>query len=122
MTSLIVDDDVFTQKFLSFALLEKGVTVSIAKDGQEAIHLLERTKAIDVIFCDVMMPVLTGPSFLLMLKNYFPKQLPRIVIISGLKDGSDFLNKLEVPYDYFLKKPIDPAALEAVLKSLTLSE
>lgn len=122
MNILIVDDDIFTQKFLSFHLLEKGYTVSIAKDGQEAIQLIEKNKNTDVIFCDVMMPVLTGPSFLLLLKKIFPKKLPLIIVISGVKDGAEFLAKLEVPYDHFLKKPIDPQDLDTLLNKLPEAE
>jgi len=115
MNTLIIDDDIFLKKALSFNLLELGHAVDVASDGQEAIHLIEKNQNFDLIFCDVMMPVLTGPAFLLMLKKYFPKQLPYIVVISAVKDGEDFLKKLNIDYDYFLKKPIDMQELRKLI-------
>jgi CheY-like chemotaxis protein len=107
MNTLIIDDDVFLQKALSYTLLEAGHTVSLASDGKKAISIIEKNKNIDLIFCDVMMPDLTGPGFLLMLKKYFPKGMPVVVIISGVKDGENFLKTIDVKYDHFVKKPID---------------
>lgn len=111
MNTLIIDDDIFLKKALSFNLLELGHAVALASDGQEAIQVIEKDKNFDLIFCDVMMPVLTGPAFLLMLKKYFPMKLPCIVIISGVKEGEEFLKKADIQYDYFVKKPIDMPAL-----------
>lgn len=122
MNTLIIDDDLFLKKALSFNLLELGHTVAIAGDGQEAIKMIEKNRNFDLIFCDVMMPVLTGPGFLLMLKKYFPKKMPCIVIISGVKDGEDFLKKIEIGYDYFLKKPIDMPELRQLVNAIAANK
>lgn len=115
MNTLIIDDDIFLKKALSFNLLELGHVIAVASDGQEAISLIEENKNFDIIFCDVMMPVLTGPAFLLMLKKYYPKKLPCIIIISGVKDGEEFLKNIDIEYDYFVKKPIDMPALRKLI-------
>lgn len=121
MNTLIIDDDVFLKKTLSFNLLELGHTVAIAGNGQEALNLIEKNRNFDLIFCDVMMPVLTGPSFLLMLKKYFPDGLPCIVIISGVRDGEEFLKKIDTHYDHFLKKPIDMPELKKLVADISRS-
>ncbi|HOZ86256.1 MAG TPA: response regulator [Bacteroidia bacterium] len=118
MNILIIDDDIFVKKALSFNLLEDGHSVTLAGNGEEAIALIEKNQNFDLIFCDVMMPVLTGPTFLLMLKKYFPFGLPAIVIISGVKDGEDFLHKIEINYDFFIKKPIDMEYLNKIVKKV----
>ena len=115
MNILIIDDDVFVKKALSFNLLEEGHSVTIAGNGEEAIVHIEKNKNFDLIFCDVMMPVLTGPTFLLMLKKYYPQGLPAIAIISGVKNGEDFLHKIDIDYDYFLSKPIDMEQLKSIV-------
>jgi CheY-like chemotaxis protein len=112
MNILIIEDDLMVRKALSHTLLEKGHTISIAVNGHEAIAAVEKNSNIDLIICDVMMPVLTGPTFLLKLKSYFPKINPAIVIISGDKVSDDFLRKLEIPFDFFLSKPIDIKKLD----------
>ena len=107
MNILIVDDDPFLQKSLSFHLMEAGHHLSIAPNGQKALELLEKNRNIDVLVCDVNMPVLTGPSLILTLKKYFPSKLPVIIIVSGIKEGKDFLNKIDIKYDHYFEKPLD---------------
>jgi two-component system, cell cycle sensor histidine kinase and response regulator CckA len=85
MNILIIEDDAMVRKALGHQLLEMSHTISVATNGQEALTLIEKNRQVDLIICDVMMPVLTGPSFLLMLKKYYPVKLPAIIIISGDK-------------------------------------
>lgn len=118
MNILIIDDDVMVKKALSFNLLQDGHTVTVAGNGEEALALIEKNPNFDLIFCDVMMPVATGPTFLLQLKKYYPLGLPAIVIISGVKDGENFLHKIEISYDYFIKKPIDMDELNKIVNKV----
>jgi CheY-like chemotaxis protein len=106
MKILMIDDDILFTKALSFSITEAGHTVDVVSNGQEALHLLAKKKDFDVIFCDIMMPVLTGPGFLLMLSRHFGSEMPTIVIISGINQGNQFLSKLAIKYDHFLKKPV----------------
>lgn len=107
MNILIVDDDPFLQKSLSFQLLEAGHTVSLASDGKAAIDLIEKNRNVEVLVVDVNMPVLTGPSLILTLKKYFPAKLPLIIIVSGMKEGEEFLKKIDVKHDHYFNKPLD---------------
>jgi CheY-like chemotaxis protein len=122
MNILIIEDDLMVRKALSHTLLEAGHTVSVATNGQEAIALIEKNRIIDVVISDVMMPVLTGPSFILHLKNYFPKKMPHVIIISGDKVGEDYLQKIEIPYDHFLSKPIKTRELLKVIENFSHTE
>jgi CheY-like chemotaxis protein len=116
MNVLIIDDDVFTKKVLSFFLLGLGHSITIAGDGLEAMRIVEKNPDFDMIFCDIMMPGLTGPTFLLLLKKHYPDVLPVISVISGMKDGEAFLKKLEVTYDHFIKKPLEPDQLQQMMR------
>jgi two-component system, cell cycle sensor histidine kinase and response regulator CckA len=118
MNILIIDDDLMLRKAVGHNLLEAGHTVSIASNGQEAIDMLEEGKRFELVMVDVMMPVLTGPSFILQLKKYFPNKLPTIVVISGVKDGEEFLKKIDIPFDHFLPKPIDFNKLKAIISGI----
>lgn len=115
MNILIVDDDLFLQKSLSFQLLEAGHTVSIAADGKAAIDLIEKNRNIDVLVADINMPVLTGPSLILTLRKYFPSRMPLIIIVSGIKEGEEFLKKIEVKHDHYFTKPLDYQAFLKVI-------
>jgi CheY-like chemotaxis protein len=115
MKVLIIEDDILVRKALSHVLLEAGHTVIVSPDGMDALKVIEKNAALDLVICDVMMPFLTGPSFILKLQQMFPHRLPYIIIISGDKVGEDFLKKIEIPYDQFLTKPIDHERLREIL-------
>ena len=118
MNVLLLEDDKMLRKALAFHLLERGHTVTAAANGQEALDLVERYRKVDLIICDVMTPVLSGPSFILSLKKFFPKKLPPIVIITSVKEGEEFLKRIEIPYNHFIQKPIDFDRLDAILSEV----
>jgi DNA-binding response OmpR family regulator len=121
MNVLIIEDDLLLRRLMGHSLLESGHHVSSTANGQEALNVIANNSTIDLIICDVMMPVVSGPGFLLQLKSHFPKGLPKILIISAIKDGESFLKKLEVQYDYFLQKPFEFAEFDAVMNKLKKS-
>ena len=62
---LIVEDDVRNVYSLTNVLEPRGAVVEIARNGQEAIDLLQASadqpdRAIDLVLMDVMMPVMDG--------------------------------------------------------------
>jgi CheY-like chemotaxis protein len=120
MNILVIEDDLFIRKVISHNFLEQGYTVSTAGNGQEAIEMVQKNKAIDVILVDLLMPKLTGPSFLLMLKKHFHGNFPKIIVVSGVREGEEFLMKLKTDYDYYVPKPIDFKRLNTIVKELEL--
>jgi DNA-binding response OmpR family regulator len=121
MNILIIDDDQFTRKLLSHQLLEQGFAISSAENGEQALKLLETNKEVDVILLDLVMPHLSGPSFLIKLKHYFKGKKPKIIIITGLHNGTDFLHKMGTEYDFLFEKPIDFARLKNTLTEIKAS-
>lgn len=118
MNILIIEDDKLMRSGLSSILLDWGYTVSVANNGEEALKSLKLNNNIDLIMCDIFMPELSGPTFLLKLKSIFPSKWPQILVMSGVKDPLTFLNSLEVKYDAFISKPIDFNNLKNVLVNL----
>ena len=52
---LVVDDDKNTRMYFEAVLTSNGYTVSVAKNGQEALEVTDR-EHIDLAVLDVMMP------------------------------------------------------------------
>ena len=107
MNILVIEDDHMLRRALGHYLLDIGHTVSACSNGQEALELVKENRNIDVIIVDVLMPVLSGASFILMLKRLFPQGLPRVIIISAVREGEDFVKNLDIPFDHYIQKPID---------------
>ncbi len=78
---LIIDDDSMVRKALARTL--GGHDVTAVGDGREALRLLEGGARFDVIFCDVMMPDLTGPDVYLRARAAVPGVERSIVFMTG---------------------------------------
>ncbi|OQC01576.1 MAG: Heme response regulator HssR [Firmicutes bacterium ADurb.Bin099] len=56
---LIVEDDKNLRKLIGTVLKQNGFNVLYANDGEQALEILDSTKA-DLIICDIMMPNMDG--------------------------------------------------------------
>ncbi len=65
LTIMIIDDEVFSRKFVTRILEAIGVSqILTAEDGADALMQLDATEDdIDLIICDVEMPEMTGYEF-----------------------------------------------------------
>lgn len=118
MNILLIEDDKLMRSGLSSVLLDWGYTVSAVSNGQEALDFVAKNNQVDLIICDIFMPVLSGPSFLLQLKKYFQGQFPKVLIMSSVKNPDEFFKSIDVKHDAFLSKPLDFNQLKNVLTNL----
>ena len=125
---LLVDDDPDVRTMFSLALAEAGVVdVITARDGQEALELIERdlqqvTQAgrrltVDLIVLDIMMPGLSGSDVLRALRARFTK-LPPVLIISALDSQAHVEEMIELGAAEFLSKPIEIEFLRQKARAL----
>ena len=77
---LVVDDDADTRVYLEDWLEERGLEVVLARDGVEALQLVER-QGPDAVVLDLVMPVMDGIGFLESLRaSTYHSGLPVIVL------------------------------------------
>ncbi len=100
---LLVEDDVTVSDFAASALKELGYRVVTAKNGVEAIKLLDKiTFPIDLVVTDMIMPEMNGTELADKIKDRIP--FNRILFVSGypfsslvkegaLEEGVQFLQK-----------------------------
>jgi DNA-binding NtrC family response regulator len=77
---LVIDDDESMRHLLVDTLEVFGYQVSTAKDGRQALDMLDEA-SFDLAICDLMMPRLNGRDFLKKVKDHTPG-LP-VIIITG---------------------------------------
>lgn len=120
MNILLVDDDFFFQKAMSFFLNELGHKVHFAVDGEKALDFLKKDPGIDLLICDLDMPVMGGERFISAVKALSAGKKPVIVIVSGLKQGKTLLKRAKIGYDYYFEKPLDVNAFGETLDQIRM--
>lgn len=102
MRVLVVDDSERVRKALASGLRAQGLAVELARDGAEALALID-SLPVDVIVLDLMMPVMDGTQLLEVLKRRAVK--PRILVLSARDQVSDRVDALNLGADDYLVKP-----------------
>lgn len=107
---LIIDDDREIRETLDSVFQMEGYTVSTAENGSDALTVLDNaTEKPDLIFLDLMMPVMDGKEFLKQIKANPEYQSIPVAVITAAG-----LQHRPAQADEFLLKPIDLSHLLAV--------
>jgi signal transduction histidine kinase/CheY-like chemotaxis protein len=121
---LFIDDDTtICRHFLEIAK-QNHLDCEIAKDGKEALDLIQKNGPYDIYFVDWKMPGMDGIELTRRIKN--PAELQSaasvVIMISGTEWNviSDDAKKAGV--DKFLPKPLFPSSILEVLDSYTKKE
>ncbi|WP_426752817.1 PAS domain S-box protein [Myxococcus sp. Y35] len=113
---LIVDDDAAVASSLR-RLLAPEHDVEVALRGTEALQRME-AQAFDVIFCDLLMPEMTGMDLFDELKRTAPESANRMFFLTGgafTQRAREFLD--EHP-DRYMEKPVDIEAVRRLVQEL----
>lgn len=117
MKILFIEDNEVLCKAMSYFLLSEGYSVTLALTSEKALEQINNNPAFDVILCDIVLPGLTGPSFLLKIKQYIKTNRTRVFVMSAIREGEELMKKLEIPYERFVEKPFEAEALMRLLRN-----
>ena len=113
MTILVCDDDKEIVDAIEIYLIQEGYQVVKAYDGEQALDML-RTKKIDLMVIDVMMPKLDGIRATFQARK--TSSIP-IIILSAKSEDADKILGLNIGADDYITKPFNPLELVARVKS-----
>jgi len=101
---LVVDDSAYVRKVVSQMLSRNGdiEVVGIARDGNEALELVEELRP-DVVTCDLVMPELDGVGFVQMQMSRRP--VPIVILSVANESGELVLSALDAGAVDFVQKP-----------------
>lgn len=85
---LIVEDERAIARALELKLTHAGFLVTVASNGQEAFRHLEKHE-VDLIFSDIIMPVMDGFEVLEGLKKMKMKKKIPIIVLTNLSQSED---------------------------------
>jgi CheY-like chemotaxis protein len=113
---LLVDDDMRNLFALVHVLEDRGATVITARNGQEALDVLDKDLSINIVLMDVMMPVMDGLEAMQRIRqNKLWKQLPIIALTAKAMKG-DQEKCLAAGANDYLAKPVDMERLVSLIR------
>jgi CheY-like chemotaxis protein len=112
---LVVDDDQGVADGLRLMLEDEHDVVSVAS-GREALHLLLRDDVYDVVFCDLMMPGLSGMDLYEALRSNAPGSERRLVFMTGGAFTAEAARFLTLVPNQRIEKPFDLASVRRLLR------
>jgi CheY-like chemotaxis protein len=115
---LVVDDDDNLREILSATLSQRGRAIDTARDGLEALTLLNQ-KQYDVVLSDLRMPGLDGPALYEALRAMrHTTTVPRVIFMTGNVGGGEYAAFLQRTTDPILEKPFNLDVVRHVVSVL----
>lgn len=111
---LVVDDEKLIVKGIRFSLMQDGLEVDCAYDGEEALELAKEN-AYDLVLLDVMLPKLDGFEVCQQIREF--SDVP-IVMLTAKGEDMDKILGLEYGADDYITKPFNILEVKARIKAI----
>jgi DNA-binding response OmpR family regulator len=108
---LIVEDDEMISYTIKIHLENSGYKIVTARNGEEAISLLNDFRDIDLIITDIRMPILDGIEFCRYVRNQPENKYLPILILTASSDSLTKYQGFSAGTDDYITKPFDPIEL-----------
>jgi DNA-binding NtrC family response regulator len=112
---LVVDDELVIRESLHGWLRKSGYQVDTAEGGSAALAMLDKTPY-DLLFLDIMMPVMSGIEVLEVVKEKYPQTL--VVMITAYGSVETAVQAMKRGAVDYLMKPFDPDQLSLLTEKL----
>ena len=118
---LIVDDEEDIRTYLSTLLDDQGFQTVLAKDGEEAMKIIQAEPP-DLITLDISMPEKSGVKFFREIKTDDRwKKIPIVIVTGVSEDFRNFISsRHQIPApEGFVSKPVSPEEILGLVRTLT---
>ena len=119
---LLAEDNELNMEIAEFVLQNEGADVTKAWDGQEAVELFRNSEPgeFDVIFMDIMMPVMNGYEAAKMIRSLDREDAKEVPIIAMTANAftEDRIRAKEAGMDEHVAKPVDVELLIKIINKL----
>jgi DNA-binding response OmpR family regulator len=104
MKILIADDEPHIVTALEFLLGDHGYEVAVARNGDEALSLIDAAPP-DLVLLDVMMPSRSGYEVCKVIRARPDLAATKVVMLSAKGGAADMQKGLEAGADLYITKP-----------------
>lgn len=101
---LVVDDELHVVNFIQAEFERNGHEVTVARDGREALAILEN-QDFDRVYLDVMMPYVDGFEVLKWIRAHPTKKSTWVAFMTPQADNLDTYNREWIGADHYVPKP-----------------
>ncbi len=105
---LVVDNEPFIVRSLTFVLKKQGYETVTATDGEEALAKIREERP-DLVFLDVMMPKRDGYEVCRQVRASPEMGNPYIIMLTARGQEADKERGLRLGVDEFMTKPFSPS-------------
>jgi DNA-binding response OmpR family regulator len=114
---LIADDEPSIVTALEFLLRRSGYEVLIARDGDEALQLIETMRP-DLVLLDIMMPVKSGYEVCRQVRERPESRDVKIIMLTAKGRDAEVAKGLTVGADIYVTKPFSTRDLMGRIHAL----
>jgi len=114
---LIADDEPSIVAAVEFLLQRGGYEVHIARNGEEALELVESNHP-DLVLLDVMMPLKSGYEVCTRIRERDDWRNIKVIMLSAKGRDAEVTRGLSLGADIYITKPFSTRDLMAKIKSL----
>ncbi|MFQ5730196.1 MAG: response regulator [Waddliaceae bacterium] len=114
---IVVDDEEDILELIRYNLDKEGFQVICATTGEDALQKA-RSKSIDLLVLDLMLPGIDGLDVCRILKSDSKTKSVPILMLTSKGEEADIVKGLEIGADDYVTKPFSPKVLIARVKAL----
>ncbi|OAB42122.1 response regulator transcription factor [Paenibacillus glacialis] len=112
---VIADDDAYIRELIALFLRNEGFEILEARDGAEALAIVENSQ-IDLVILDIMMPQLDGWELCKEIRR-IDLNIP-ILMVTAKGESAQKVKGFQLGTDDYVTKPFDPLELVMRVKAL----
>lgn len=114
---LVVDDDPYILMSLEFLMKKNGYDVIVARNGTEALDLLEK-RVPDLVLLDIMMPDVDGYAICKHIKSNKKLKEAKVVFMSAKSKEADIKKGMDLGASLYITKPFSTRELMKQINAL----
>lgn len=120
-TAVVVEDDQIIATIVEHLLSRRGFTVAIARDGRQALALMETMPKPSLVVLDVMLPYVDGFELIRRIRTHATWSEVPVVMLTAKSQEHNIVRALDEGANDYVVKPFRPGELMARIRRLTAS-